>query len=107
MDTAKPQLMDRPKAEAKHAASEASGAALVSALDAVLGVQADVALDAVPVPHRRVERWKYTPVAAWWKDVLAPGGEHRRCRRMRSQSRAGTGCLPPRIRQREVRRSSQ
>ena len=72
MDTAKPQLMDRPKAEAKHAASEASGAALVSALDAVLGVQADVALDAVPVPHRRVERWKYTPVAAWWKDVLAP-----------------------------------
>ena len=42
MDTAKPQLMDRPKAEAKHAASEASGAALVSALDAVLGVQADV-----------------------------------------------------------------
>ena len=72
MDTAKPQLMDRPKAEAKHAASEASGAALVSALDAVLGVQADVALDAVPVPHGRVERWKYTPVAAWWKDVLAP-----------------------------------
>ena len=72
MDTAKPQLMDRPKAEAKHAASEVSGAALVSALDAVLGVQADVALDAVPVPHRRVERWKYTPVAAWWKDVLAP-----------------------------------
>jgi Fe-S cluster assembly protein SufD len=41
-------------------------------LDAVLGVQADVALDAVPVPHRRVERWKYTPVATWWKDVLAP-----------------------------------
>ncbi|MGB2014381.1 MAG: hypothetical protein ACPHSF_02865, partial [Flavobacteriales bacterium] len=72
MDTAKPQLMDRPKAEAKHAASEASGAALVSVLDAVLGVQSDVALDAVPVPHRRVERWKYTPVAAWWKDVLAP-----------------------------------
>lgn len=71
MDKAKPQLMDRPKAEAKHAASEASGAALVSALDAVLGVQADVALDAVPVPHRRVERWKYTPVAAWWKEVLA------------------------------------
>ena len=72
MDAAKPQLMDRPKAEAQHAASEASGAALVSALDAVLGVQSDVALDAVPVPHRRVERWKYTPVAAWWKDVLAP-----------------------------------
>ena len=72
MDKAKPQLMDRPKAEAKHAASEESGAALLSALDAVLGVQVDVALDAVPVPHRRVERWKYTPVAAWWKDVLSP-----------------------------------
>jgi len=72
MDKAKPQLMDRPKAVAKHAASEASGAALVSALDGVLGVQADVALDVLPVPHRRVERWKYTPVAAWWKEVLAP-----------------------------------
>ena len=72
MDKAKPQLMDRPKVEAKHAASEASGAALVSALDAALGVQADVAMDAMPVPHRRVERWKYTPVASWWKDVLAP-----------------------------------
>lgn len=72
MDKAKPQLMDRPKVEAKHAASEASGAALVSALDGALGVQADVAMDAMPVPHRRVERWKYTPVASWWKDVLAP-----------------------------------
>lgn len=72
MDKAKPQLMDRPKVEAKHAASEASGAALVSALDVALGVQADVAMDAMPVPHRRVERWKYTPVASWWKDVLAP-----------------------------------
>lgn len=71
-DSAKPQLMDRPKTEAKHAASEASGAALLSTLDEVLGVKADVVLDALPVPHRRVERWKYTPVAAWWKDVLAP-----------------------------------
>ena len=25
----------------------------------------------MPVPHRRVERWRYTPVAAWWKEVLA------------------------------------
>ena len=52
MDAAKPQLMDRPKAEAQHAASEASGAALVSALDEVLGVQADVTLDAGSAPPR-------------------------------------------------------
>lgn len=73
-DSAKPQLMDRLKTEAKHAASEASGAAFLAALDGTRSVATsahDEALDRLPVPHRRVERWKYTPVAAWWKDVLS------------------------------------
>tara|TARA_B100000963_G_scaffold70368_1_gene58658 strand:- start:1994 stop:3325 length:1332 start_codon:yes stop_codon:yes gene_type:complete len=72
MGGAKPKLMDRSISEAKHAASEASGAALIEALDKVLGARAGVAFAEVPVPHRRVERWKYTPTAAWWRDVLAP-----------------------------------
>lgn len=67
-------MMNSAKTEAKHPASEASGAALLAALDGTRSAANsahDEALDRLPVPHRRVERWKYTPVAAWWKDVLA------------------------------------
>jgi Fe-S cluster assembly protein SufD len=67
-------MMNSAKTEAKHAAAEASGAALLAALDGLRNAATsahDEALDRLPVPHRRVERWKYTPVAAWWKDVLA------------------------------------
>ena len=75
-DTAKPQVMDRPKKSVKLAASQQQGEAYLAAVEAVLGSARndyDATLAALPVPHRRVERWKYTPVAPWWTDVASTG----------------------------------
>jgi Fe-S cluster assembly protein SufD len=74
MDLAKPQVMDRPTKSVQHAATQEKGVAFVEALDRIMGSARsayDEVLSSLPVPHRRVERWKYTPVAAWWSEVKA------------------------------------
>ena len=72
MDLAKPQVMDRATQSVQHAATQERGVAFVDALDGIMGsarATYDEVLASLPVPHRRVERWKYTPVASWWNEV--------------------------------------
>lgn len=74
-DSAKPQVMDRPKQVVKHAATEDQGRSFVVALERVIGGAReayDGSVEALPVPHRRLERWKYTPVAGWWTPIASP-----------------------------------
>ena len=72
--TAEPIVMDLKRAPNVHAATQAKGEALRAALAAQrtgTGLASEQ-LDALPVPHRRVERWKHTPVAGFWSTPEAP-----------------------------------
>jgi Fe-S cluster assembly protein SufD len=71
---AKPIVMDLERKPNIHRATQAKGEALRVALAALrsgTGLAAEY-LDALPVPHRRVERWKHTPVAGFWSTYEAP-----------------------------------
>ena len=72
--TAEPIVMDLQRKPNVHAATQAKGEALVSALAAQRVASDSVAkhLTALPVPHRRVERWKHTPVSGFWTDYSEP-----------------------------------
>lgn len=72
--TAEPVVMDLKRAPNVHAATQAKGEAMRESL---LGLRPSTGLatehlDSLPVPHRRVERWKHTPVAGFWTPFASP-----------------------------------
>ena len=72
--TAEPVVMDLKREPNVHAATQAKGEAMRESL---LGLRPSTGLatehlDALPVPHRRVERWKHTPVAGFWTAFASP-----------------------------------
>ena len=72
--SAEPIVMDLQRKPNIHPATQAKGEALVSAL-AGQRTSVDSAakyLSALPVPHRRVERWKHTAVSGFWADYSEP-----------------------------------
>ena len=72
--TAEPIVMDLQRKPNIHPATQAKGEALIAALaDLRTGTGlATEYLKELPVPHRRVERWKHTPVSGFWTTYDAP-----------------------------------
>ena len=72
--TAEPIVMDLQRKPNIHPATQAKGEALIAALaDLRTGTGlATEYLKELPVPHRRVERWKHTPVSGFWTTYEAP-----------------------------------
>lgn len=71
-DLSKPQVMDRPRKSTQNSKAQEAGRKWVEQLEKQLEAatsQFDEALATLPVPHRRVERWKYTPVNGWWRAI--------------------------------------
>lgn len=72
--SARPQVMDRPLKRVVHEATQQKGMELVQALSSMWTTPAsrfDELLQELAVPHRRSERWKYSPVAGVWSTYEA------------------------------------
>lgn len=65
-----------PRSESRFAAAEDQGRALVDCLDSLFSEKKErpsaSTLNWPPVPHRRLERWKYSPVSGFWQTYTAP-----------------------------------
>lgn len=73
--TARPQVMNRPLKRVVHEASQQRGTELVHALSSMKGANPsrfDDMLQDLVVPHRRTERWKYSPIAGVWSTYETP-----------------------------------
>jgi Fe-S cluster assembly protein SufD len=72
--TAEPIVMDLQREPKMHPATQAKGEALVSALSGQRTSidSATKYLSTLPVPHRRVERWKHTAVSGFWAEYSEP-----------------------------------
>jgi Fe-S cluster assembly protein SufD len=72
--TTEPIVMDLQREPKMHPATQAKGEALVSALSGQRTSidSATKYLSTLPVPHRRVERWKHTAVSGFWAEYSEP-----------------------------------